>query len=203
MLTRELLNELYIDQELAVPAIARKLKCSEHKINYWLAKFEINKRSISDALYLKWNPHGDPFSVRKPRTTEEGILYGLGVGLYWGEGTKASKTSVKLGNTDPALVRIFVAFLLRFYGIDKKRLRFGLQIFADMDPEKTVRYWTRALGISRRQFYPKIIVTPYRGVGNYRRKTKYGVLTVYFNNRKLRDIICGAIEERSMRNKPM
>lgn len=195
MLACELLNDLYIHQGLAVPAIARKLKCSDHKVNYWLSKFSIPKRSISDALYKKWNPRGDPFSVQRPKTIGEGILYGLGVGLYWGEGTKASKSSIKLGNTDPALIQKFIEFLLTFYRIDKKRLRFGLQIFGDMGVEKSVRYWMRALLVSRKQFYPKITVTPHRGVGNYRKKTEYGVLTVYFNNVKLRDILCSAIQE--------
>ena len=195
MLKQETLMGLYQQKGLSVSAIARRLRCSEHKINYWLSKFNIPKRSISDALYKKWNPNGDPFSVRAPLSVEDGILYGLGVGLYWGEGTKASKTSIKLGNTDPALVRKFVDFLLKFYGINKRRLRFGLQIFGDMDTNTAVKYWMRSLNISRGQFYPKIIITPHRGIGNYRKKTRYGVLTVYFNNRKLRYILCNAIDK--------
>ena len=143
MLKQETLMGLYQQKGLSVSAIARRLRCSEHKINYWLSKFNIPKRSISDALYKKWNPNGDPFSVRAPLSVEDGILYGLGVGLYWGEGTKASKTSIKLGNTDPALVRKFVDFLLKFYGINKRRLRFGLQIFGDMDTNTAVKYWMR------------------------------------------------------------
>ncbi len=203
MLSRDTLTGLYVEKKLSSSVIARQLKCSEHKVNYWISRFGIQKRSISDALYQKWNPKGDPFSVRGPRTVEEGVLYGLGVGLYWGEGTKASKTSIKLGNTDPHLICKFIQFLITFYGIEKKRLRFGLQIFSDMNTEATLQYWTRTLKVPRTQFYPKIIITPYRGVGNYRNKTKYGVLTIYFNNRKLRDIICGAIEEEAMRKKPM
>ncbi len=202
MFSRESLVHLYQEKGLSASVIARQLRCSEHKVNYWLAKFGIPKRSIADALYQKWNPYGDPFEVQQPKTVEEGILYGLGVGLYWGEGTKASKTSVKLSNTDPELIGAFLAFLHKFYRIDSKRLRFGLQIFGDMDIKTSVRYWVKTLRVSRKQFYPKIIVTPYRGVGNYRNKTKHGVLTVYFNNRKLRDIIRSAIEKQTMRNKP-
>jgi len=195
MLKQETLMALCQQKGLSVSAIARRLRCSDNKVNYWLSEFKIPKRSISDALYKKWNPKGDPFSVRAPLSVEDGILYGLGVGLYWGEGTKASKTSIKLGNTDPALVRKFIDFLLKFYGINKKRLRFGLQIFGDMDTNTAVKYWMRSLNVSRGQFYPKIIITPHRGIGNYRRKTRYGVLTVYFNNRKLRDILCNAIDK--------
>lgn len=32
-------------------------------------------------------------------------------------------------------------------------------------------------------------------MGTYRKKTQHGVLTLYFNNKKLRDIIIGEIEK--------
>ena len=118
----------------------------------------------------------------------------MSVGLYWGEGTKSNKVSVRLSNSDPRLIKKFITFLTRMYHIDTSRLHFGLQIFGDMDKGKVLRFWMRTLNVSRKQFY-KIIITPHRGVGNYRKKTQHGVLTVYFNNRKLRDILCGAIDE--------
>lgn len=195
MLCKAELEELYFNNGLSSPSIAKLLGCSQHRVNYWLHKHGIQKRSISDALYKKWNPNGDPFTVRHPKTIEEATLFGLGIGLYWGEGTKANKNSVRLGNSNPALIKKFVEFLERFYQIDKSKLHFGLQIFGDMEAQEALRYWIKFLGISRKQFYPSIVVTPHRGVGNYRMKTKHGVLTVYFNNKKLRDILCSAIEE--------
>ncbi|MCR4325995.1 MAG: DUF3606 domain-containing protein [Patescibacteria group bacterium] len=198
MLSRNVLALYYLERKFSVSEIAKRLRCSEQKVNYWLRKHNIPKRSISDALYQKWNPDGDPFVVRQPKTVSEAVLYGLGVGLYWGEGTKASKGSIRLGNSDPALIRKFIEFLVRFYGIDRLRLRFGLQIFGDMDEEKSVHYWTRSLKVSRKQFHPSIMVTPHRGVGNYRKKSEHGVLTLYFNNTKLRDILCNAINEMAM-----
>jgi hypothetical protein len=199
MLPRELLLTLYVEKGLSVSAIARRLQCSESKVNYWLKNRGIPKRSIREAIYKKWNPKGDPFSVRTPTTVEEGVLYGLGIGLYWGEGTKANKNSIRLGNSNPALIKRFIDFLETFYCVDRNRLRFGLQIFSDMNADVALEYWARFLKIPKKQFYPKIIVTPYRGVGNYRQKTKHGVVTLYFNNSKLRDIICRAIDEESMR----
>ena len=52
---------------------------------------------------------------------------------------------------------------------------------------------SKILKISSSQFY-KTIITPSRGVGTYKDKFKYGVLTIHFNNKKLRDILCGEIE---------
>lgn len=202
MIARGLLFDLYVGKQYSAAEIARRLACSEHAVNYWIKKYSIQKRSISEAIYLKRNPHGNPFTIRAPQTIEEGILYGLGIGLYWGEGTKADVVSVRIGNSNPELIKTFIRFLVTFYEIDIRRLRFGLQVFGDMDEKAARLYWTRRLGVSEGQFY-KTITTPYRGIGNYRKKAEYGVLTLYFSNKKLRDIICHAIEKSAGCNKPM
>jgi len=188
------LAQLYLEKNLSVAEISKLEKCSEGKINYWLAKFNIPKRTISDAIYLKRNPEGDPFKVKVPSNQEEAMLLGLGLGLYWGEGTKSNKLSIRLGNTNPRIIEKFIEFLVKIYGINKEKLRFGLQIFSDMKPDKALKFWLNELGIGKQQFQ-KVIVTKSRGVGTYRHKTKYGVLTVYFHNKKLRDILCSALEK--------
>jgi len=190
---KDVIRELYVSKKESVSSIARKLKCSEGRVNYWIGKHGIQKRSISEAMYTKHNPNGDPFVPRTPQTIAEGILYGIGIGLYWGEGTKSNKYSVRLGNTDPYLIKSFIKFLEVMYTVDKSKLRFGLQIFSDMSPVSAKKFWVNALHVSPKQFH-KIIVTPSRGVGTYRKKVQHGVLTVYFSNKKLRDVICEAIE---------
>ena len=115
----------------------------------------------------------------------------MGLGLYWGEGNKKNKTAVRLGNTDPALIRKFLEFMVQILGVKQAKLRFGLQIFGDMNPRQTLSFWLNELKdfhIRPTQFF-KITVTPHRGVGNYREKTKYGVLTIHFNNSKLKKVI--------------
>jgi len=63
------------------------------KVCYWLQQWDIPKRSVSEALYVKHNPGGDPFSERNLDTGDL-FLFGLGLGLYWGEGTKSNKYAV-------------------------------------------------------------------------------------------------------------
>jgi hypothetical protein len=185
------LRKLYAEEKRSAAHIAKMFGCSEHKINYWLLKHNITKRSLSEAIYAKCNPGGDPFRLMPIRTTEDAKLLGLGLGLFWGEGNKKNKTAVRLGNTDPALIKLFVRFLIRLLGIDRSRLRFGLQVFSDMSPRQSLRFWLGTLkefGINERQFF-KVTVTPARGVGTYRVKTKHGVLTVYFSNVKLKRLL--------------
>ena len=105
-----------------------------------------------------------------------------------------NKQSVRLGNTDPDLVRMFLRFLNDIYKIDQTRLRFGLQIFSDMDPQKAKKFWVYKLKANPQQFQKIVVTKPFKS-GTYRNKTQHGVLTIYFSNTKLRDTIVGAIDE--------
>lgn len=190
---KETLFDLYLRKNKSMNEVATILDCSLHKVSYWIAKYEIPVRSHSDATYVKCNPGGDPFLIRPIQTKQDALLFGLGLGLYWGEGTRANKNSIRLGNTDPKLIRSFIHFLSKMYKIERSRLRFGLQIFSDISPEYALRYWVRALKVSPTQFQ-KVVITPSRGVGTYRKKLTTGVLTVQFHNKKLRDVLMAELE---------
>jgi hypothetical protein len=193
-ITKNFLIDYYLKRKQSTAQIAKHVKCSENKINYWLGRYEIKKRTISDAIYELKNPDGDPFLIRYPQTLQQGILFGLGLGIYWGEGLKRGKGAVRLTNTDTRMVRKFIDFLEEFCGVSKDQLRFSLQIFKDIDQEKALTYWARELGIKRGQFY-KTIVSRVRGKGTYKYKSEYGVVIVYFNNVKLKKIILEMIEK--------
>jgi hypothetical protein len=192
-ITKNFLVEYYVNKKWSTSHIARYVRCSENKINYWLSKYEIKKRTISDAIYELRNPLGDPFLIRKPKTLKQGILFGLGLGIYWGEGLKRGKGAVRLTNTDAKMVRKFILFLEKFCKINRNKLRFSIQIFEDISKEEALTYWMHELNIKRAQFY-KTIVSKVRGEGTYKYKSKYGVIIVYFNNVKLKKIILEMIE---------
>lgn len=191
MLSKEKLLKLYILDKKSSAEIAETFRFSEHKVNYWIKKYKIPKRSISEAVYIKHNPDGDPFKVRVIKSLKDAKLLGLGLGLYWGEGNKKNKTSIRLGNTDPALIRKFIEFLIKVFDIRTSKLRFGLQIFSDLSEKEVLKFWLfqlKSFHVKREQF-SKVIITPTRGVGNYREKSQFGVLTVCFNNSKLKKIL--------------
>lgn len=190
-LSRDLIVELYLNKKYSSDKIADVLGCSSHKVNYWIKKWGIPKRSISEAVYAMYNPDGDPFQIKKIETIEDAKLWGLGMGLYWGEGNKRNKNSIRLGNTDPRLINKFIDFLIDILGADSQKLRFGLQIFTDIDPTQALTFWLnelRKFGITKEQFF-KVTVTPSNSIGTYREKSRWGVLTVHFSNIKLKQII--------------
>jgi len=187
-ISEKILRNLYLNENKSMFEISLILKTSLHKVDYWMTKYSIPVRNQSDATYVKRNPNGDPFIISKPKTIDDALLFGLGLGLYWGEGNKLNKNSIRLGNTDPELIKNFMKFLDVFYGIKKEKLRFGLQIFNDTKKDGALLFWCRKLNIDNNQFQ-KVIVTKSRGKGTYKRKIKHGVLTVYFHNKKLREVI--------------
>ncbi len=170
------------------PEIAKKLNVLPNKIDYWLRKFQVPKRSISEAIYLKHNPNGNPFSIKGNLTPEEKQLLGLGLGIYWGEGDKASKHKVGVSNSDPRLIVKFIEFLIKICQVNTNKLKFSLLAFNDIDPERALKYWCRKLNISEDKFSKTTIISP-QGKGTYKKKSKYGVCMVAFNNIKLKEWI--------------
>jgi hypothetical protein len=189
MFSKQQLEQLYIKKGLSMQSMATKLGCSLHKVQYWMGKHAIPSRSIGEAIYRKHNPSGDPFVFLPPLTIEDYKLFGMGLGLYWGEGTKSNKTSVRLGNGDPALLCVFMEFLMRFYRVKKSDFRFGLQIFSDLAPKKALDFWRKSLKVRQQQFHHTIVITRSGSLGTYRKKSQYGVVTVHYHNKKLRDML--------------
>lgn len=193
-LSKDVLIDFYINQNKSVNDIGKVLGCSPHKVAYWMEKYKILRRNQSEATYQKRNPLGDPFSLMEPRNLSEAELMGMGLGLYWGEGNKLNKNSIRLGNTDPALIKTFIRFLNKFFNINQKKIRFGLQVFSDIKPTEALNFWVKELKVDKLQFQ-KVVITPSRGAGTYKKKMKYGVLTVYFNNKKLRNVIISKLKD--------
>lgn len=192
MLDKEVLEELYVIQGKSVQDIANKFNLSRRGVKYWMDRYSLKARSISDAIYLWHNPSGDPFKFSLPITMKDAELFGMGLGLYWGEGTKSNKHTIRLANTDPKLLNVFIKFLIRFFRIKRSDLKFGLQIFTDINPKKALDFWTKSLHIEKAQFQ-KPIITISGSLGTYRKKSQYGVVTVHYNNKKARDLLVGML----------
>jgi len=188
MVSKVKLENLYIQDKLSMMEISKKLNCSLNKVNYWMDKYHIKRRSISQALYIQRYPDGDPFRLSSVKSRDTAFIKGLGIGLYWGEGNKLNKYSIRIGNSDPNLLRMFIKFLKVIYGVEISLLKFGLQLFTDIDKEQALDYWVKELGVSRSQFY-NVTTTISGSLGTYRNKSKYGVLTIHYHNKKLRDIL--------------
>ena len=187
-ISKNLLVDLY-NSGLSMGEIADKLNKSPSTIVYYFRKHKIPRRSRSEATYVKQNPGGDPFRIKRKLTKKEAELKGMGLGLFWGEGCRRNFKGVRLGNTDPKLIKKFIEFLQKICGVKKEKLRFQLQVFSDINPQKALKFWIKQLDISPKQFTRTITISLSRKRGTYKKKSKYGVLMVGCYNTKLKNAI--------------
>ena len=116
--------------------------------------------------------------------------------LYLGEGCKSNDTT-SMGNSDPLIMKTFLAILVRNYGVDIKKVRCSLNIRADQDIEKLKKFWIRELGLSKENM--KYVYVDKRTIGSKTYPTYKGVCTIECGNvaikRKLLNISRGLCEK--------
>ena len=194
MITKERLERLY-NKGLSMMEIAKEVGYSLSGVKYWMDKYNILRRSRSEATYIKRNPNGDPFKVKNKLNKTDILLKGLGVGLYWGEGDKSSNnTQVRMSNTDPYLIKKFRDFLAKIYSVRERKFKYSLVMFNDGDEIKAVKFWEGHLGIKRNQL-GKIVIIPPQGRGTYKEKNQFGVLTITVSNKKLKEKILEELKQ--------
>lgn len=85
----------------------------------------------------------------------ESELFVAGVVAYWAEGAKNKPwrhgTSVRFMNSDPALIRLFLAWL-RLIGVGPERVIFRLHIHESADAAEALSFWETVVGAPRSQF---------------------------------------------------
>ncbi|HEX8947128.1 MAG TPA: hypothetical protein VF829_02845 [Candidatus Paceibacterota bacterium] len=105
-------------------------------------------------------------------------LFIAGVMLYWGEGDKGSKHHVKLSNTDPKLVRLYVRFLTDACGIPRHKIKAHLLLHPDLEEKVCRAYWEKAAGIPWENFTKSVRIQ-----GRHEtRRLKWGVCIVTVSN---------------------
>lgn len=182
------LRKLYINKKQSLSEIATKLNFSVHKITYWMSSYQIPRRKQSEANYIKANPDGEPFCIKKKLTRDEVKLKYLALGLYWGEGGKTVKHNVTVVNSDVYVVRQFRNYLIEICQVRENKIKYYLQTFKDNDIEKAKIYWSKHLSID-----PKLIHTAKpihsMGKGNYKKISNFGVMNISFFNMHLKEYI--------------
>ena len=102
--------------------------------------------------------------------------------LYAGEGAKSfSMASIRFGNSDPLLVKLFLKLFKICYDVDLFKLRCGVQCRADQDIEQLEQFWYTVTDIPLTQFI-KAKVDP-RTLGKPTLKSDYkGVCLIQYSS---------------------
>ncbi len=101
-------------------------------------------------------------------------LFIAGVSIYWGEGDRVSKSSVRLGNTDPSMIRLFVKFLRDVCGIHSKKIFASVLVYPDLNQDECRSFWVNKSGLPESSFNKCIVMK-----GRHKTwRIRYGVCTV-------------------------
>lgn len=79
-------------------------------------------------------------------------LFMAGLFLYWGEGKKSDRHRVSINNTDPAVVKFALYWMLYSLKIPMSKIKVQLQLYSDMNVDSAIQFWSQALGIPKSHF---------------------------------------------------
>lgn len=114
---------------------------------------------------------------RDIETMKEVDLLVLGIGLYWGEGSKTNRGSIELSNTDPRVIQIHVLFLTSVFKFPMSKVHAHVGLHSHLSIEKAERYWSKISGIPLRQFQ-KTSMQRSKGGRGERDRLPFGTFTV-------------------------
>ncbi len=144
-------------------------------------------------------------SEKKIKVLTRQELFYVGLGLYWGEGTKASNGIVAVANSDPSIINIMARWFEECWGIQRDRFQPRVYISdTHRDREEAIyQYWVKTLDIPRQQF-GKMIFLPKTKKIYENRDVYYGVLTLRVSaGSELRHRILADIEQLRKFQKPV
>jgi hypothetical protein len=198
MLNKSLLKKLYLKQQLSVKQIAVQLNYSTNKVVRSLEAHHIARRTISEAIYARRNPTGDPFKIHLPKNQVDRRLFDLAIGLYIGEGSKKAPGTVGLINGDPRVIRIFVQFMRRICGVEPTQLSAHLNLYDDVKLTDALRFWSNTTGVPRSQFDKPTL----RHRSDSLIKLPHGIISLRFYNIKLHRLVLEWCDESLTRHDP-
>ena len=105
-------------------------------------------------------------------------LFFTALAVYWGEGDKRTPYNIRISNTDPKLIRIFVLFSERFLGISQDKIKISLLLYPDLDDNICKEYWSNGLKLPIANFYKTIVIQGRHKIN----RLSYGVCSVGFSS---------------------
>ena len=110
-------------------------------------------------------------------------LFILGIAIYWGEGEKTTRHLVRIANTDPLMIKCFVAFLVKVCGVTPHKIRAWLLLYPDLQDKTCKDFWISHAGLMRDNFTKSVMIH-----GKEKNKRlEYGVCSVAVSSTYLKE----------------
>jgi len=113
-----------------------------------------------------------------------------GAALYLGEGAK-TKSRVAMANTDPAIIRLFVAWVRHWFEVDESRWRGNLYLHQGLDLEAATSFWSSVSAIPPEQFNKPYRAMPDAGIRH--NKHEHGCFTAVYSSARTQRAVMGLV----------
>lgn len=149
--------------------IKKELGISKSTLSVWLRAYPLSKeqlkllRGVSEVRVERFRE--TMRSKRAERTNlyyeeakkmlgafSEHELFIAGLFLYWGEGNKASRSTLGVYNNDPSVIKFALLWYTEALSIPKSKISVYLHLYSDMDIPKEITYWENTLSLPNSSF---------------------------------------------------
>lgn len=194
--------------------ILSKVKVSKGTLSIWLRNLKLSdkaqkkliSKTVNDKVkagiakkkfHLKKRENWQKEGRALAKKYKHDPLFTAGCMLYWGEGTKRSRGTIGMTNSDPDLILYFLSFLRKYFTSSFNKLRGYINCYTDIySYEEIEQYWCHKLNFSAERFTkPQINNSPKSSLGKRKRKSPYGTCHLRTDNVKQKQILMGAIQE--------
>lgn len=189
--------------------IARIIGVSLSSVSLWVRDIELDdaqqaslrsraarRRGEASATWAR-ERRGKAQQLGRKRALDGDPLHIAGCMLFWAEGDK-HRNGVRLANSDPDLLRMFVAFLRECCGADPSRITIRCYLFADhLTRQREIEDFCLRTLVLPRSCLRSSIVNVYSKYSQKKRRNKlpYGTCKVTYNDTRTVQSIYGAIQE--------
>jgi transposase-like protein len=163
-------------QGLLISEIADRLQVPKSTLHYWTKGLELTDRQkmlITGRLQQAKRQHVQGLAERKlmrQRQKEQAIQLQaktivanarlsldhkrlLCAALFWCEGEKDVSSGIRFINSDPLMIKKFLALLRESFVLDESKFRALVHLHSYHDPVVQLRYWSELTNIPETQFY--------------------------------------------------
>ncbi len=155
----------------SVKEIARKLKIAQSTSSLWARDIKLNKKAQQRLKkrsllgYYKGSLRWAEKRIEQEnerRITASEIIDKINKNpnhlkiycalLYWCEGGKSYKESVRFVNSDPILIKTFLNLFKKAFSVDEKKFRILMHLHGYHDEKKQKNFWSKLTQIPKKQF---------------------------------------------------
>ncbi len=189
--------------------IRKEIEVGKGTLSDWLSDYPLSKERIRELRDLN-EIRIENFSATTKKNREDRLnkicaeenkklfplsdrdLFLAGLFLYWGEGGKTRSSGISVSNTDPAMLKFFIYWIINHVGLPKSKINATLHLYSDMDINKEVNFWSKSLGLPREQFNKPYVKTSLAKNISYKNGFGHGTCNLrIFNARIAEQVLMG------------